>query len=71
VTRLTLAGFNASIAAGTDWLTAVGTMSPALDRLATSYKTLGIQAPTSLQSLLDFRQRCWTTSACRERRGPE
>jgi hypothetical protein len=55
--RLTMATFNASVAAGKDWISAVETMGPTIDQLQAAYKKLGTEVPASLQTLIDFRQK--------------
>jgi hypothetical protein len=54
--RLTLAGFNAALAAGMGYLDAVNSIGPALDDLVENNKALGREGGAAIQELLKFRE---------------
>jgi hypothetical protein len=54
--RLTMAGFNAAIAAGEGYLDAINGIGPALDDIVENNKALGREGGAAIQELLKFRQ---------------
>lgn len=54
--RLTLAAFNAAVAAGQSYIDALDSIGPALDKLLEKNKKLGRQGSAAAQELLKFRE---------------